>query len=159
ENAVRNYVVTDSHIRESHRLLPARATHPNSGRIHFVKDVIGDNRIRHLHAARGRRPHYDGPELALMLIAEGDSVVKDVHVSARFRVDLYSPPLFYVVDDVVTNGHVIPAVVVDAVIVVFPVLIARPASLGARSQAADVVDEISFHQNVVRFDEYSVLTV
>src|SRR5262249_41332615 len=124
ENAIRNYVVTDSHICESHRLRPALAAHPNSGRIHFVKDVIGDGRIRHFHAARGRRPHYDGPELALILIAEGDGVVKDVHVSPRFRPDLYGPPLFYVVDDVVTNGHVIPAVVVDAVIVVFPVLIA-----------------------------------
>src|SRR5262245_17219010 len=94
-----------------------------------------------------------------MLIAEGDGVVKDVHVSPRLRPDLNGPPLFYVVDDVVTNGHVIPAVVVDSVIVVFPVLIARPASLGARSQTADVVDEIGFHQNVVRLDEYSVLSV
>src|SRR5215510_9825553 len=159
QNAVRNYVVTDPDIRKSNRLLHAVASQPDGGRIHPVKDVIGDSRIRNLHAARGRRPHYDGPELALMLIAEGDGVVKNVHVSPRFRVDLYGPSLFYVVDDVVTNGHVIPAVVVDAVIVVFPVLIARTASLGARSQTADVADEISLHQNVVRLDEYSVLPV
>src|SRR5215831_16366631 len=146
-------------MRKPHRLLPAIAAHPDSGRIHPVKDVIGDGRIRHLHTARGRRPHYDGPELALMLIAEGDGVVKNVHVSPRFRPDLYGPPLFYVVDDVVTNGHMIPAVVVNAVIVVLPVFIARPASLLAGLQTADVVDEITFHHNVVRLNEYAVLPV
>src|SRR5262249_46160205 len=84
---------------------------------------------------------------------------KNVHVSPRFRPDLYGPPLFYVVDDVVTKGHMIPAVVVNAVIVVLPVFIARPASLLAGLQTADVVDEITFHHNVVRLNEYAVLPV
>jgi hypothetical protein len=94
-----------------------------------------------------------------MLIAEGNGVVKNVHVISGFRPRVYGPPLFYVVYDVVTNGHAISATVVDAVIMILPVVIIRLAPLLAWDQTANVVDEVTFHQNIVRLDVYAALRV
>jgi len=69
------------------------------------------------------------------------------------------PPLLDIVNDIVTDCNVIARAMVNAVIVVLIVVIGWTASALSGCEAADVVDDIAFNQNVVLLDINGCLPV
>ena len=140
---VRDDIVTDPHITEAWTA-PADIY---GGRVNLVKDVIGDVGIRDAHRAIDN----DRPQLAWVLIAESERVVKNIHPRAGIRVHLNRPPLLDIVDNIITDRNIVAPAVVDAVIVVLIETIGIASVLSGR-EAADVVDDVAFQQNVVLID-------
>src|SRR5262245_60045557 len=148
--SVRDDIVTDLHITEAWTVAPA---HIYGGRVNQVKDVIGDAGIRDSHTV----PDEDRSVLLLVLIGEGDRVVENIHLLAGIRVRMNRPSSLTVVDHLVTDRNIVASAVVNAMIVVLIELVARLAPLLAGNQAANVVDKVAFHQNIVLLDIDAVL--
>src|SRR5262249_20126180 len=146
----RDDIVIDPHITEAWTAAPA---HIYSSRVNQVEDVIIDVGIRDSHTVKDD----DRSVLALVLIGEGERVVENIHPRAGIRVRMNRPSSLDVVDDIVTDRNIVASAVVNAMIVVLIELVARLAPLLAGDQAANVVDKVAFHQNIVLLDKDAVL--
>ena len=141
---IRDDIVTDTHVTETW----TAATADIYGALaNLIEDVIGDVGIRDAHPAIDD----DRPQLARVLIGESERVIKNIHPSAGTRVHLNRPPLFDIVDDIVTDRDIVTPAVVDAVIVVLIVTIGTAPVLSGR-ETSDVVDDVAIQQNVTLVD-------
>jgi hypothetical protein len=147
---VRDDIVINPHITEACTAAPDIY----GGRVNLVEDIIGDVGIRDVPVIDD-----DRAQLARVLTTESDRVVKNIHPRTGIRVCMNRPPLLDIVDDIVTDRNIVARAVVNAVIVVLIVIIGWTASVLSGREAADVVDDIAFNQNVVLLDINGSLTV